>query len=206
MKFWIQTFSGGQIDLRDPKPEQYTLLDIAHSLSRQCRYAGHSRWHTPVADHCVRVSDLVLNETMSLRLAWAALVHDVPETAVGDVSGPMKMAMRAVAMAEGRQRSHFDVIEERHVHACEAKLLVGGSAADRAIVKLADVRDLIAERNVNFGPPPQEWAASAEPHDIAVSSSSSYLATRERWLRKAAALAPTVALSLEASEALKSTL
>ncbi len=47
---WIQTRAGLAVDLLDPKPSQFSLLDIASSLSRLCRYTGHSRDHTSVAE------------------------------------------------------------------------------------------------------------------------------------------------------------
>jgi hypothetical protein len=53
-----ETVSGLIIDLADPKPEDIRVDDIAWSLSRQSRYAGHTMSRIPytVAQHTVMVS------------------------------------------------------------------------------------------------------------------------------------------------------
>lgn len=40
---WMTTFSGVQFWPLDPRREEIRLEDIAHSLSQQCRFAGHTR-------------------------------------------------------------------------------------------------------------------------------------------------------------------
>ena len=50
---WMQTYSGFQFWPLDPRPEEIHVIDIAHSLANQCRYAGHCREFYSVAQHSV---------------------------------------------------------------------------------------------------------------------------------------------------------
>src|SRR5690348_18006267 len=91
----IHTFTGRTFCPLDPKPEDIDIQDIAHALSCQCRFTGHSRKFYSVAEHCVRVSLLV-----SPDLQLAALLHDASEAYLSDVARPIK---RLPAMAEYRR-------------------------------------------------------------------------------------------------------
>jgi hypothetical protein len=59
--FTIETVSGRLIDPANPSPDSISLTDIAWSLSRLPRFAGHTITKIPynVAQHCVYVSELV---------------------------------------------------------------------------------------------------------------------------------------------------
>lgn len=206
---WIQTYTGAAIDLLDPRPEQFALLDIAHSLSRLCRYTGHSRDHTSVAEHCCRVSDLLFREllvrqshALAAQVAWYALTHDAPEQVTGDVSRPLKLAMRDVARAQGREESDFDVVAHRIERACAAKLDPSGRAyLWEAAVKDADLRDLVTEKVAQLGQPPRPWTDTQRPHGLPIECWPAERARRE-WLFRAARLAPTEELRAEALAAL----
>ena len=54
----ITTHSGVRFWPLLPNPDDILIEDIAHSLSLQCRFAGHSRVFYSVAEHSVRVSQL----------------------------------------------------------------------------------------------------------------------------------------------------
>lgn len=82
---WIETFSGGKFHLLNPTPEEVNLEDIAHSLSQQCRFTGHTREFYSVAEHSYFVSHLVPPEQ-----ALAALLHDASEAYLSDLSRPAK--------------------------------------------------------------------------------------------------------------------
>ena len=53
---WIQTFTGRQFWPLDPHVDEIYIEDIAHSLSMQCRFTGHSLRFYSVAEHSVLVS------------------------------------------------------------------------------------------------------------------------------------------------------
>lgn len=85
---WILTRSGRKFDLANPTADMVDPTDIAHSLSMQCRFNGHTRHFYSVAQHCVLVADLVPAEHQ-----LAALLHDATEAYVGDLVRPLKEGM-----------------------------------------------------------------------------------------------------------------
>ncbi len=38
---WMQTFAGRKFWPLDPRADEVFIVDIAHALAQQCRYAGH---------------------------------------------------------------------------------------------------------------------------------------------------------------------
>jgi hypothetical protein len=110
MTNWIQTYTGKQFRMLDPDIRALDVIDIAHALSMQCRYTGHTSRFYSVAEHSVRVSREVeralepLNWTEEAKLMttkWA-LIHDASEAYLGDMSLPLKRepAMVAYRVAE----------------------------------------------------------------------------------------------------------
>lgn len=85
---WILTRSGRKFDLANPTADMVDPTDIAHSLSMQCRFNGHTRHYYSVAQHCVLVADLVPAEHQ-----LAAMLHDATEAYVGDLVRPLKEGM-----------------------------------------------------------------------------------------------------------------
>lgn len=61
-------------------------IDIAHSLSQQCRFAGHTRPFYSVAEHSVRVAQELDDVEDKL---WG-LLHDATETYLVDLPSPIK--------------------------------------------------------------------------------------------------------------------
>ena len=83
----IYTYTGRTIRPLDPDPDDIVIEDIAHALSQQCRFTGHTRKFSSVAEHSVRVSWLVPRE-----LALEALLHDASEAYLADIARPIKKA------------------------------------------------------------------------------------------------------------------
>lgn len=83
----IYTYTGRTIRPLDPDPDDIVIEDIAHALSQLCRFTGHTRKFSSVAEHCVRVSWLVPRE-----LALEALLHDASEAYLSDIARPVKKA------------------------------------------------------------------------------------------------------------------
>lgn len=82
---WIQTFVGKKFYPFDPRKEEIHIRDIAHSLSMQCRFLGHTKQFYSVAEHSVRVA-LECDERAQL----AALLHDASEAYLCDIPRPIK--------------------------------------------------------------------------------------------------------------------
>ena len=85
---WILTRSGQKFDLANPTAAMVHPADIAHSLSMQCRFNGHTSSFYSVAQHCYLAADLVPAEHQ-----LAAQLHDATEAYVGDLVRPLKEGM-----------------------------------------------------------------------------------------------------------------
>lgn len=132
---WLQTFTGKKFWPLDPQPCEVDIRDIAHSLSLQCRYAGHCRKFYSVAEHSVHVSTHLRDFGKEVAL-WG-LLHDAAEAYVVDVPRPLKRFLSGYAQAEQRV---MDAICVRY----------GMSPGMPAVVKDADNRILADEKRQNM--------------------------------------------------------
>ncbi|MFC4230551.1 hypothetical protein ACFOW1_01525 [Parasediminibacterium paludis] len=55
----IRTYTGLYMNVFDPTPEMICIEDIAHALSHQCRFSGHTKQFYSVAQHSYHVAALV---------------------------------------------------------------------------------------------------------------------------------------------------
>lgn len=94
---WIGLYEGGRVDLLHPRPEQFSIEDIARGLSRVNRFAGHTHEPYSVAQHSVTVSRLAPE-----RLALCGLLHDASEAYLGDLLRPVKVMCPGYQAAEAR--------------------------------------------------------------------------------------------------------
>jgi hypothetical protein len=90
---WMETFTGKKFYPLNPRVEDVDILDIAHSLSLQCRYSGHCRFFYSVAAHSCVLSDYC---SASKREALIALLHDASETYFSDIPRPIKYRVKAL--------------------------------------------------------------------------------------------------------------
>lgn len=99
----MHLFSG---DIVDPLAEGFVprIEDIAHSLSMQCRYNGHTREFYSVAEHSVHVARWVMAQygtpQIKRRAGRTALLHDAAEAYLGDVARPIKWRLPGYAQME----------------------------------------------------------------------------------------------------------
>jgi hypothetical protein len=152
-----QLWGGGFFDPFDPDPDRIRIDDIAHALSLQCRFNGHTRVHYSVAEHCVRVSRMFRD---AAKAQWG-LMHDAPEWVLGDLSGPLKHTPFGDAYRE---------LEDRLMEVIAAKYGLEGTRmppdvkqADR-ILLITERRDLLgytgtAEELAQWAP----WSQGIEP-------------------------------------------
>jgi 5'-deoxynucleotidase YfbR-like HD superfamily hydrolase len=100
---WMQTVSGRMFWPLDPRPEDFSIHDIAHALSMVCRFGGHTPTFYSVAEHSCRVA-MALLDGHERRIALYGLLHDAAEAYLGDVVWPLK---------QSRQMEGYKSIEAR---------------------------------------------------------------------------------------------
>lgn len=116
---WIATATHGRYELCNPSSTQVDYLAGLIALGRIERWTGqhpgfsHSARNMTVRDHSVHVyhacRSLGVRDRKVLR---TALFHDFHEAFIGDVSRPMKQALRRIA---GMKRSYLDELEDEHM-------------------------------------------------------------------------------------------
>jgi len=91
---FIVTYTGKRVSIVNPQPEDICLEDIAHSLSMQCRFNGHSHSFYSVAEHSTEMSKWIREEdqwdSLLKDIGKEALLHDAAEAYVGDMVRPLK--------------------------------------------------------------------------------------------------------------------
>lgn len=147
---WIMTASGRPFWPADPRPEDISVLDLAHHLSLECRYAGACGWHYSVAQHSVLVSRLVPAEA-----ALWGLLHDAAEAYIKDIPRPLKdlfgvtyRMLEAGILAAVASQFNLALPIPAAVHEADNRLLM----TERAVLLPAGV-DL-----------PGPWGADAPPY------------------------------------------
>ena len=88
--YYILTRSGERFWPSDPRLEEIHIKDIAHSLSLQCRFSGHTKVPYSVAQHSLLVAEEVESKYDDKRLSRTALLHDASEAFLVDLPRPIK--------------------------------------------------------------------------------------------------------------------
>lgn len=151
---WIQTFKRKQFFPAEPRVEDIDIEDIAHALSMQCRFAGHTRRFYSVAEHSVHVSRHCPQE---LRL-WG-LMHDATEAYLVDVPRPIKPMLKGYVEIENNLMQFvikkFGLVPAEHMPPA---------------VKEIDNRIMFDERNQLMGAPVGTWDFEVEPLGVEIRS------------------------------------
>lgn len=95
MKPFIETFTGRTFSPLKPDAKQIVIEDIAHALANQGRYTGHSRFRYSVAEHSVRVSELLeqhIPRHSGFMIPLWGLLHDAAEAYLVDLPSPLKLS------------------------------------------------------------------------------------------------------------------
>jgi hypothetical protein len=98
----IALANGGHFNIEHPEQSLVRIEDIAASLSKLCRFTGHCQNFYSVAEHSVRVSELVPPS-----MALAGLLHDAAESIVGDMSSPLQHMLPEYKAIEARVERHL---------------------------------------------------------------------------------------------------
>lgn len=120
----IRVFSGLYLNLLHPEEDMITIEDIAHGLSRQCRFAGHTTEYYTVAQHSTIMCELVPS-----KYALAALMHDASEAYLLDVPKPLKVLLPEYTILEDRlmrvisSKFNFEYPLHNVIHEADKELL-----------------------------------------------------------------------------------
>lgn len=94
---WILTRSGKHFDYADPQPDQIDIVDIAHGLASENRFAGQTYRPYTVAQH-----SLIASRIVPPALALEALLHDASEAYMKDLPRPLKGLLPDYRAVESR--------------------------------------------------------------------------------------------------------
>jgi len=144
---WIQTYSGRRFCPTNPNPDAIVIQDIAHALSMQCRFTGHTKKFYSVAQHSVLVSH-ICNEEDAL---WG-LLHDASEAYLVDVPRPLKRSGHFQAYLEFEARMQEAICKR-----------FGLPYQEPASVKKADTKLLATEARDLMGPLHSDWVQKVAP-------------------------------------------
>lgn len=141
---WIQTYSGRRFCPTNPNPDAIVIQDIAHALSMQCRFSGHTSEFYSVAQHSVGVSYLC-DEQDAL---WG-LLHDASEAYLVDIPNPLKRS--------GQFDPYLKFEKQMMYAVCER---FGLSEKEPLSVRRADKMMLQIEANKLMFPLREDWMHS----------------------------------------------
>jgi len=91
----IMIRSGVMLNILDPDPDKLLIEDIAHALSMQCRFAGHTKEFYSVAQH-----SLLCSIEAPAKLKLEALLHDASEAYIQDIARPLKNKLKEYKLIE----------------------------------------------------------------------------------------------------------
>jgi hypothetical protein len=168
--------SGRRLHLLDPSPLDVEITDAVFGISRQMRWNGQTRGEVgyTVAQHSCVVEAVLVGMVLpaaAMDLRLAALIHDLAEWVLSDLSTPVKAVIKAAGYGELEQRVDRAI-----------RLRVGLPAepppqwalaikkADRIAgvteaVRLAGWSETDARRDVGRGYRGRLWTGDLEPWD-----------------------------------------
>ena len=155
---WVQTYTGKAFDVQNPSTDDIDPMDIAHSLSMLCRFNGHCRQFYSVAEHSVRVAEILPGG-----LKLHGLLHDAAEAYIGDIASPIK------PMFGG-----FKDTEDRIMRMVCRRFRIEYPMHDE--VKHADMVLLSTEKRDLMGNEPRDWVSLPKPLKNRINPWSHYFA------------------------------
>jgi hypothetical protein len=135
------THSGREIDINNISTNDICLDDIAHHLTKWCRYSGalDFRKHYSVANHSLALFYYALDNGLDYHIQRRLLLHDATEAYLGDMNGSIKPYL-----------NDYKILEKKVDGLIIAKYgLVISDEIDR-IVKELDKRILLDEAKAFF--------------------------------------------------------
>ena len=90
MKGRINTYTGVDFYVFEPKIEDIKKEDIAHALSLICRANGHFKHFYSIAQHCINCYKEGKMRKLSNKVLLALLLPDASEAYISDITRPVK--------------------------------------------------------------------------------------------------------------------
>jgi hypothetical protein len=151
---FIETFSGKTFKPLAPIWADIRIDDIAHGLSNQGRFSGHTRHFYSVAEHSVRVSERLAECLYPRPVQLWGLLHDASEAYLVDLPKPLKLD---VTIGAAYQRAEKALM----VAVCKRFSL---PTQEPAAVRIADAELLATEvRDLMHGDRPYWKKIRAKP-------------------------------------------
>ncbi len=137
----IITYTKIRMSPIDPKPEDISIYDIAHSLSFMCRANGHISHFFSVAQHSINCCYEAMNRAFPERLQLALLLHDGSEAYLADITRPVKRSLEYYLEIEERlQRMIYKTFGLENITAEEQAIIdeIDNSMLHYEFLMLAD--------------------------------------------------------------------
>ena len=137
---WSRT--GHNIYIRNPKPDDFDVETIATVLSRICRFGGHTIKFYSVAEHSVRVCNLMAANGYDNSYLRHALAHDFSEAFLGDVIRPIKYDPSVLSVYKPIEEKFMRVIARKFNFPYNKKTKTTITCWENKIL-MAEIRDLM---------------------------------------------------------------
>ncbi len=148
---FIETHSGRRFRPLEPDAGSIVIEDIAHALSQQCRFSGHTVVPYSVAEHSVRVAELLETWAAPKQVQLWGLLHDASEAYLVDIPMPLKHTDAFAAYRVAERALMLAVCERFGLPADEP----GRVRRADAILLATEARDLMPFR-------PEHWSGLVE--------------------------------------------
>lgn len=143
---WMELHSGTQFRFKAPTVDMIHFEDIAASIGKMCRYAGHVHTFYSVAEHCCLLMRYARDNMPSVtqRELLTLLMHDATEAYMTDIPRPIKHTL-----------PQFKAFE----HVIEAVIAERFNliTPHPTFVKMLDTRILRDERAQAMNPSENDW-------------------------------------------------
>ena len=139
MNDFIVTATGRRFYPLAPREGDIEIEDIAHALSLQCRFAGHTRYFYSVGEHSARVADLLEAWGQSQEVVLWGLLHDASEASLVDIPSPLKAQPAFAPYLKAERRLKSMIVEHFGLSCLEPQAV---RDADRVLLA-TEARDLM---------------------------------------------------------------
>ena len=134
---WVETFSGLRFYALDPRENEISIIDIAHSQSLMCRFNGQSKFFYSIASHSIVVKKLLEYMNAPLIVQLQGLLHDASEAYICDIPTPIKGAL-----------TNYHDIEAKIMDVIFKKYNIPNRWNHNFLVKKCDYLSLLLEANI----------------------------------------------------------